>query len=191
MQLACDAGALQLAHFGHRDGELSQLPVRAPDLMLGGRALRDVAQDHREQLLPAHCCMRDRGLDLELAAVRTQSPQRRLHPHAPRCLAGVAEALDVGPVRAAEPFRDEALERLADGIGCPATEHLLCRGVEQHDALIAVDGDDRVHCRAHDRLQAHLCLVHVVLRGLQTGHVRDSADDAGGLGLGIVLRHCR
>ncbi len=48
-----------------------------------GHALGNVAKYHRQQILAAVLCVRNRCLDRKLGAVGTQCPQRGLHTHAP------------------------------------------------------------------------------------------------------------
>ena len=59
-------------------------------------------------------------------------------------------------VPGAEPRRDETLERLADGFGSAAAEHVFRGSVEQDDALPGIDGNDGVHRRLDNGLEPGL-----------------------------------
>jgi hypothetical protein len=72
-------------------------------------------------------------------------------PIAPARFARLAELADVRPVRVAETVRNEPVEPIAERNAACAAEHGFRGTVEQHDALLAVDGDDRVHRRVDDR----------------------------------------
>ena len=61
-------------------------------------------------------------------------------------------------MRAAEAFRDEAVERLPQGFGGRAAEHPLRRLVEKDNALVFIHGDDRVHRRRDNARQSLLAL---------------------------------
>src|SRR5258708_23237169 len=56
----------------------------------------------------------------------------------------------------AEPCRNKTVQRLADGFGSAAAEHVLRGGVEQDDALPGIDSDDCVHCRVDNGLEPGL-----------------------------------
>src|SRR5262245_44219859 len=53
-------------------------------------------------------------------------------------------------MRRAEALRDEAVQTLSQSLGGRAAEHPLGGRVEEHYALILIDGDDRVHRRGQD-----------------------------------------
>ncbi len=48
-------------------------------------------------------------------------------------------------MRLAKLLRDQKVKALAYDIGCRVTEHLLGGGVEEHDALVLINGDNPVH----------------------------------------------
>ncbi len=80
-------------------------------------------------------------------------------------------------MRAAEPLRDEAVERLPDCFGGWAAEHLLGGGIEDHNALLVVDGDDGIHRRGDHARELCLTLAQRFLRLLVVGDVNTHADD--------------
>jgi len=61
-------------------------------------------------------------------------------------------------VRAAEALGQEALERAAERLLPRQAEQLLGGSVEEHDLLLSVDGDHRVHRRVDDRREPGLAL---------------------------------
>ena len=56
-------------------------------------------------------------------------------------------------MRFAEPLRNERCKRHADRLALRPAEHLLCGGIEHHDVLALVDGNDRIHRRIDDAAQ--------------------------------------
>ena len=56
-------------------------------------------------------------------------------------------------MRDAEALRDEAVEPPPHGFGARAAEHPLRRFVEKDDALIFINGDNRVHRRGDYAIQ--------------------------------------
>src|SRR5258707_5568046 len=59
-----------------------------------------------------------------------------------------AEILNMMFVSGAEAFRNEAVERLSDRIFRRKEEHLFSAAVEEDNALLVINGDDRIHGRA-------------------------------------------
>ncbi len=158
VQLARDARLFLLARLEHLRREPPQLFLLRLQRVLRLLAQRDVAQDHRVEVLPGLAGLRDRGLDGELGAVGAHRPQRGRVAHAPAGDAGAAELLDVGVVRGAVALRQEAVQRCADRLLAPHAEDLLGGAIEQHHVLRCVHGDDGVHRRVHDGVQARLAL---------------------------------
>jgi hypothetical protein len=62
-------------------------------------------------------------------------------------------------VRIAKLRRYKAINGSADGFGACTAEHILGGGIEQHDALAIIDGDDRVHRRSDDARKANLAFL--------------------------------
>src|SRR5581483_12279436 len=85
----------------------AQILLAAAQLLLLLLALRDVAQDDGEHLAALRLGLRDRRVDRELAAIRAQAHDRPCTAHRATRDAGLAEAIDVAAMRAAEALRDE------------------------------------------------------------------------------------
>src|SRR5207247_2612312 len=94
-------------------------------LALGLLALRDVAQDHRVELLARDDALRDPRLHRELVAVPAQRGQHALAAHLAAADAGLAERPDERVVTVAKTRGDEALDRLPDRICGGAVEDVL------------------------------------------------------------------
>ena len=94
-----------------------------------------------------------------------------------------AEGLDVAAVRAAEARRQQAVERRAQDLLAPDAEELLGGAVEEHDLLLLVDRDYRIHGRIDDRGKARLRRIeggaHALRLGLGPLAQRDVAQDHG------------
>ena len=83
------------------------------------------------------------------SAPSARNAERGKPPHP----AGFAEAEERVVMRDAEALRDEAVEPPPHGFA-RAAEHPLRRFVEKDDALIFINGDNRVHRRGDDAIQA-------------------------------------
>src|SRR5215510_13414824 len=121
--------------------------LRAQELGFETLLIADVADDGGEELVSVFVDLRNRRLDRELLAVGPQTEKRARLSHRPLRHVRFAEDADVLAMRRAEPPRDKAVQALSQGLGRRAAEHLLSRRVEKHDALILIDGNDRVHRR--------------------------------------------
>jgi hypothetical protein len=62
-------------------------------------------------------------------------------------------SLDEAAMRLARCRWQEAIERPADHLAGSDIEHPRCSGVEEHNPLAGVDGDDRVERRLHQAFE--------------------------------------
>jgi hypothetical protein len=148
-------------HGGVEDAPQPRLAPR--DHRRVAHAPRDVAQDHRVELVALLDVLRDRGLDRELGAVGAQRVEHRLPAHGARGHAGLPELAHVPRVGGAEALRDQHLDRLSDHRRARPAEGAFGGGVELHHALRLVHGDDRVHGRLDDAADPRLGLSKGVL----------------------------
>ncbi|MCY1009423.1 hypothetical protein OV079_28445 [Nannocystis pusilla] len=120
-------------------------------LALLARPLGDVSKRHREVSGAADREPRDGRLGGELLAALPQPDDRRApSAHATSGLRTRRESLDQLTMRAAEPLGDEDIERSADHLRLRVAEDLLGPLVEEGDALVLVDRDDRVRRQGDD-----------------------------------------
>ena len=103
-----------------------------------------------KSLCPLDLHLRDRRLDGELLAVGPQAADRPEVAHARAVWPVWPKWRMCCGVGSAEALGDEAVDRAAHSLGRRAAEHLLGRRVEQHDALLLIDGDDGIHRRVDD-----------------------------------------
>ena len=126
---------------------LLQFPRAEHDFGLRPLALGNVAEDDAEEPVAAHLDLGDGGFHWEFLAVGPQAAQGIQPAHPAIGPAGLSEVPHVPCVRLPETLRDEPIERTAKGLGGRTAEHDFGGGVEQHDPLPVVHGDDRIHRR--------------------------------------------
>ncbi len=73
-------------------------------------------------------------------------------------------------------FRNETIEGLAKHIRGGAVEHTLCCGVEEHNVLIDVDRDDRIHRGVDDSGQTGFTVAPGRLVPLPLRHIMEDVD---------------
>ena len=145
------------------EGQAAQFP----HLGLGLLALLDVAQDQRVDRLASRLRLGQAGLDGKDLAVGAHGlvtlwhPDRRLRRPCRRFPAHVLGQ------HLAQALREESFAGLADGRACGTSKHPLGGAVEQGDATLLVDRDDRVHRRFKDVSQPFLVFSVLLLELLQ------------------------
>ncbi len=138
-----------------------------PHLGLGLPALLDVTQDQRVDRLAARVRLGQAGLDGKDLAVGAHGlvtlghPDRRLRRPS-RCVPA-----HVLGQHLAQALRKESFAGLADGRAGRISKHPLGGAVEQGDATVLVDRDDRVHRRFKDVSQPFLVFFVLLLELLQ------------------------
>ena len=169
-------------------------------LLLSASPVADVAQDDGEQLLVPHVDLRYGTLHREFLAAAAERHERHLRAHEAHADPCGGEVGDDAPIRLAEARWDQQLQGHADGAVGRDAEHPLGGGIEERDALLGVDADDRVHRRADDGRESRLggsqllgrAACSQVARDLGvpaqlTGRVANRGDDHIGPEAGAVL----
>ena len=178
MQFASDAPLFLLACLARGQREALDFLLRLTQRFFAPDAGRDVAEDRSEELLVAFDVLRDGGFDRKFRTVGAHAVQHGLRAHSARGHRGGCEAFDMSLVRLVEALGNQHLERLADHRRPRPQEYALGRRVELHDALLLVDGDDRIHRRfddaAHSRLDIFERAPKIVTRRLRAGTGWDS-----------------
>ncbi len=95
----------------------------------------------------------NRGFNREFFAVAEQSVQRLQFAHRTLCCSGFAEGTNVILMRRTKSFRDKVIQSFSQRIGRRAAKHLFRGCVEQHNLLVFVHSDDRIHRRGQDACQ--------------------------------------
>jgi len=144
VQFACDPRFLLFAHLLQVGRKLTQFFARLPLRTLRFDAFGNIAQHHCVEACVAVRDLRNGRLQRKFLAVGAQTPQHALGAHLPVGHACHPELFDVTRVRRAKPLGDEAIERRADRIHDGTAEHLFRHRIEDDDALMFVDGDDRL-----------------------------------------------
>ena len=92
---------------------------------------------------PSSSSMLDRLISAENSVPSLRSPKLEAGAHRTRSGIG-EEARAVPGVDAAEPLRDQGLDRLAEQFFSRVPEQGLGLGVDEHDVPIGADSDDRI-----------------------------------------------
>ena len=80
-------------------------------------------------------------------------------------------------MRGTESLRDESIEGLAHYFGLGATEYLFGGFIKEHDALVFIDRNDGVHCRADDPSQLRFISFDRFFDKYALGNVADERQD--------------
>ncbi|MDW8469776.1 MAG: hypothetical protein RML56_13230 [Burkholderiales bacterium] len=96
------------------------------------------------------------AFDGKFGPVGAQRREVRPRAHHAARAPGAAEFIDVRAVRGAKACRDEAVERGAERLLAPPAEHRFRGAVEEHDALLVVHREDRVHRRIDHAFELRL-----------------------------------
>ncbi len=134
-------------------------------------ALRNVADDTREQDIAFFAHLSEGELQRELLAVLAQPREldRTLVHHV--CLATPEVTAEARLVRPAEPLGHEHPQRLPDGFLRRVAEDALRSGVERADQTVSRHGQDRIGGRVDNRAIARLALAQRFFGPLSIGDV--------------------
>src|SRR4029077_7483924 len=116
----------------------------------------DVPDDDGKQFLSASFCLRNRGFNGKFLTSCAEAAQGA--PGSTIRNTSLRKMSDIHCMPRTEAFRDEAADVSADRVASLTGEHLFRGRVENDDPLILVDGDDGVHGRLDNTLQAVLAL---------------------------------
>src|SRR5215469_2363649 len=116
-------------------------------------SLRDVPNNNGKKLLSGRFNLRNGSLYRKFFASGSQSPQCA---QTIQCTIGdptLGKATNMHTMFSAEAFRDEAFDGTSNRFNRTTEKYSFCSGIEEHDPLSVIDGDDRVHRRADDARQ--------------------------------------
>src|SRR2546430_706644 len=125
-------------------------------LFLGTLTPRDVAQNYRVKLLTLNFDLRNRSFNRKFLAARANPGKRSERAHRPLGYAGLSKRANVFMVNATQTFGNEAIDGLTDSLGSRTPEHLFGGGIKYGDALVLIDGNNRIHGRTNH--VGELCL---------------------------------
>src|SRR6185437_1623823 len=131
----------------------------------------EVSKNDGIVFLPLHSDMRNGGFDRKLFSVGAESHDGSQFAHLSAGHAALPERLNMMTMGRTEPCGQESIERLSDCFFSGTAEHLLCCSVEQHDSLILIHRDDRIHRGFDDAFQPELADQELLFR-LLTGDCR-------------------
>ncbi len=123
-------------------------------------ALGYIAQDHGEKLMPLDFNLGDRSFNGELLAIDPQSGDGAQCAHCALAHAGFAIVLNMADMGGTEALRNKAVYALAQHFGRGNTEHFFSRRIEQHDALLGVNRNDRIHRRGNNPIEPGVAFPH-------------------------------
>ena len=125
-------------------------------LALGAPLLADVAEDRGEVHRRPEPDLRDGCLGREELAALAPSPDLSTLAHAPVVVRRLSKCVEMFTMTSAGRLRKEQVERSTEDLRAFIPEDLLGRGVEQGDAILVVDRDDRIAGQRDDAAQLAL-----------------------------------
>src|SRR5450759_1242285 len=130
--------------------ELTQFLVRSRQRRFSLSADADITQDDVTESAPMVMKLRNRSFNGKLLSIRAQTEQRALTAHLPFGCVGSGKTCDVFVMGLAEAPGKKSGKRRSDGIIGTPFENAFGGGVEHHDILRFIDGDDGFVGRSDD-----------------------------------------
>ena len=155
---------------------------------VGPLALGDVAQDHGVDALSRHFELRYGRLNRELLPIDADPAECAERTHGARGHARGSKAPHVLPMPLAKTRGNEHGDGLPDCVRRRTPEHLFGGGVEQHDALLLVDADDRIHGGVDDAFHPRLAFPQRGFVEADLGHIASYFGESPQLALLVVDR---